>query len=142
MPKLPAKDGGHTAFTNHRIMRKPGSELETVQPDTLRAWREPERSLQDRNLALALVTAGLQNQSPSLVIRGYRMMNRLEKYFPNDPSLLTTLGTVLMKGKQPAEALKRFEKAIALKPDYAPFYVELAARLAVPQMSRKRRRCG
>jgi hypothetical protein len=129
MPKMPTKDGGHAAFTDHKIMRDPSSELELSEPNTLRAWRETGSSLRDRNLALALVTAGLQNRAPAMVIRGYRMLNGLEKDFPNDSSLLTTLGTVLMKGKQPAEALKRFEKAIALKPDYAPFYVNAAGAL-------------
>jgi len=129
MPKMPAKDGGHTAFTNHRILRTPGVQLEGAQPDTLTAWREPDTYLKDRNLAIALVTVGLQNQSSAEVIRGYKMMNRLAKDFPNDPALFTTLGSVLMKAKEPVEALKCFRKVIVLKPGYAPYYVNLAAAL-------------
>jgi Tetratricopeptide repeat len=129
MPKLPAKDGGHTAFTDHRIARTSGTTLESAQPDTLAAWREPAPDLRNRNLALALVAAGLQNGSSAEVIRGYRMLNRIEKDFPDDPSLLTTLGTVLMKGKQPTEALKCFERVIALEPNYAPYYVNAATAL-------------
>jgi hypothetical protein len=129
MPKLAAKDGGHTAFTNHRIARDSGSFSDAAQADTLTAWRKPETGLRERNLALALVATGLQNQSSTEVIRGYRMLNRIEKDFPNDVETLTTLGNVLMKGKQPAEALKRFEKVIALKPGYAPYYVNAAAAL-------------
>ncbi|MGC2659619.1 MAG: tetratricopeptide repeat protein [Bryobacteraceae bacterium] len=136
MPKLPASDGGHTAFTNHRILRDPKLTFDDVVPDTLTAWRAPDPGLANRNLALALVSVGLQNGSSAEVIRGYRMMNRIEKDFSNDPSLLTTLGLVLMKGKQPAEALKRFEKVIALKPDYAPYYVNAAtAMLSLNQPS-------
>lgn len=129
MPQLPAKDGGHTAFTNHRIARHPENDSPAAQPDTLSAWRDPQPALRDRNLALALVTVGLENQSSAEVIRGYRMLNRLEKDFPNDPAVLTSLGSILMKGKQPAEALKRFERAISLKPDYAPYYVNAATAL-------------
>lgn len=129
MPKVSAKDGGHTAFTNHRIMRQPAQQSETAEPDALTAWRETTPSFRDRNLALALVTAGIQNGSSDLVIRGYRMLSRLEKDFPDDPSLLTTLGLVLIKGKQPGEALKRFERATTLKPQYAPYYVNKATAL-------------
>ncbi len=126
MPKMPAKDGGHTAFTNHRIARSPDTGTEGTQPDTLAAWREPEQALRERNLALALVAAGLANQSSSEVIRGYRMLNRIEGSFPNDPALLASLGSVLIKAKEPAEAWKRFEKALSLKPNYAPYRVNAA----------------
>jgi hypothetical protein len=129
MPKLPANDGGHTAFTNHRILRDPSKETDTAVPDTLSAWRELGPALRDRGLALALVSVGLQDQSAAEVIRGYRTLNRIEKEFPNDPSVLTTLGLVLMKGREPAEALKRFDRVLTLKPDYAPYYVNAATAL-------------
>ena len=57
------------------------------------------------------------------------MLNRLEKDFPDDPALLTSLGSVLLTGKQPAEALKRFERVVALKPAYAPYYLNAATAL-------------
>ena len=129
MQQMPAKDGGHTAFTNHRIAKRLEMDLDTAPANTLTAWREPEPAVRERNLALALVSAGFETQSAADVIRGYRMMNRLEKDFPNDAALLTSLGSVLMKGKQPGEALKRFERAVSLKPAYAPYYVNTAAAL-------------
>jgi predicted Zn-dependent protease len=100
--------------------------LEGALPDTLTAWREPDSYVKDRNLAIALVTVGLQNQSSSEVVRGYKMMNKLAKEFPNDPALFTTLGSVLLKAKEPAEALKCFRRVVALKPGYAPYYVNVA----------------
>ena len=93
------------------------------------AWREPEPALRERNLALALVGVGLANQSSSQVIRGYRLLNRMEKSFSNDPILLTSLGTVLMKAKEPAEAWKRFEKVVSLKPNSAPYRLNAATAL-------------
>ena len=57
------------------------------------------------------------------------MLNRLESDFPNDPAVLTSLGVVLLKGKQPAEALKRFEKVVELQPGYAPYHWNLARAL-------------
>jgi tetratricopeptide (TPR) repeat protein len=129
MPKLPATDGGHTAFTNHRILRNPAAEITGAQADTLTAWREPDSYVKDRNLALALVTVGLENQSSAEVIRGYKMINRVAKDFPNDSALYTTLGLVFLKAQEPGEALKCFRRVIALKPQYAPNYVNEATAL-------------
>lgn len=129
MPRLAARDGGHTVFTDHRIARGPEQRNELHQTADLAAWREPEPRLRQRNLALALVTAGLQNSSSQQVIRGYRMLNRVEKEYPDDPDVLTSLGNVLLRGKQPAEALRRFEKVLAMRPAYAPYEVNVASAL-------------
>lgn len=130
MPRLPAKDGGHTAFTNHRITRLPEEEAQPAAPNhELVAWREPIDALRQRNLALALVTIGMQNQEPNQVVRGYRILNRLETEFSSDPVTLTTLGTILLTAKQPVEAILRFERAVALRPEYPPYKVNLAAAL-------------
>jgi len=129
MPRLAARDGGHTAFTDHRIARRPQTRSESAAPTDLSAWREPEPRLKSRNLALALVAVGLQNASAQQVIRGYRMLNQVEKEYPDDPDVLTTLGNVLLRGKQPAEALSRFEKVLALRPAYAPYEVNAASAL-------------
>ena len=129
MSRLAARDGGHTVFTDHRIARRPQPPGEAVQPEDLAAWREPEPRLRQRNLALALVAVGLQRESPQEVIRGYRMLNQIEKDYPDDPDVLTSLGAVLLSGKQPAEALRRFEKVLVLRPAYAPYEVNAASAL-------------
>jgi hypothetical protein len=129
MPRLKARDGGHTAFTDHRIAGRPETRSEAALTTDLSAWREPEPRLKSRNLALALVTVGLQNASAQQVIRGYRMLNQVEKEYPDDPDVLTTLGNVLLRGKQPAEALSRFEKVLAMRPAYAPYEVNAASAL-------------
>jgi hypothetical protein len=129
MPRLAARDGGHTVFTDHRIARRPEHRDASDQPEGLSAWREPEPPLRSRNLALALVTAGFENSSSQQVIRGYRLLNQVVKEYPDDPDVLTTLGTVLLRGKQPVEALRRFEKALLLRPAYAPFEVNVATAL-------------
>jgi predicted Zn-dependent protease len=71
----------------------------------------------------------LQNDSAQEVIRGYRMLNQVEKEYPDDPDVLTALGGVLVRGKQPAEALRRFEKVLVLRPVYAPYEVNAASAL-------------
>jgi predicted Zn-dependent protease len=95
----------------------------------LAVWREPAPWLRQRNLALALVAVGLQNKYAPQVIRGYRMLNQVENLYPDDPDVLTTLGGVLLRGKQPAEALGRFEKVLVLRPAYAPYEVNAASAL-------------
>ncbi len=125
MPKRPAKDGGHTAFTDHRITRRAEPEGKPGIAADLAAWREPASELRDRNLALALVTVGLENHTPDQVIRGYKMLNRLEGTFSKDPLALTELGTVLLTAKQPSEAERRFRLALQLRPDFAPYEVNL-----------------
>ncbi len=125
MPKRAAKDGGHTAFTDHRITRRPEPEGKVSLTSELAAWREPAPEFRERNLALALITEGLQNSLPDQVIRGYRTLNRIEKSLANDPVALTELGTVLLTAKQSKEAERRFAMALALRPDYAPYEVNL-----------------
>lgn len=129
MPRMPARDGGHTVFTDHRIALRPEARSDTVRQASLAAWREPEPRLRERNLAMALLAVGLQNESPQEVVRGYRMLNRVEKDYPDDPAVLTSLGVVLLRAKQPAEALRRFEKVLLLRPAYAPYEVNAASAL-------------
>lgn len=129
IPQRPAKDGGHTAFTDHRISRRPELEALAAPPAALVAWREPGQKVRDRNLALALVTAGVESGTPDEVIRGFRMLMRMEKDLSGDSAALTTLGTVLLKGKQPVEAEQRFARALTLRPNYAPYEVNMAVAL-------------
>ncbi|MBV8864595.1 MAG: tetratricopeptide repeat protein [Acidobacteriaceae bacterium] len=125
MPQRAAKDGGHTAFTDHRITRRPEPEGKLSLATELAAWREPAPGFRERNLALALITQGLQNAVPDQVIRGYRTLSRIEKSLANDPVALTELGSVLLTAKQPKEAERRFAMALALRPHYAPYEVNL-----------------
>ena len=51
MPKRDAKDGGHTAFTDHRIQRQPVPEQTVTEDTDISAWREPvDDNLRKRNL--------------------------------------------------------------------------------------------
>ncbi len=129
MPQRPAKDGGHTAFTDHRISRHPEQTQAAGIPGELTAWRQPVPELHDRNLALALVTAGMQNHDSTQVIGGYRMLNRLPAKIQADAAVLTALGSILLTAKQPEEAMKRFTEALSLRPNYAPYEVNVAAAL-------------
>ncbi|MFZ0594610.1 MAG: tetratricopeptide repeat protein [Bryobacteraceae bacterium] len=129
MPRRNAKDGGHTAFTDHRITRRPEPEGEVALANDLAAWREPESKLRERNLALALVTVGMGTNNRDEIIRGYRMLNKVVKQFPNDAPVLTALGTIVLTAKETAAAGQYFERALELRPNYAPYRVNLATAL-------------
>ena len=128
MPRLPARDGGHTAFTDHRIRRRP-TDPAPAGPAGLVAWREPGPDLRDRNLALALVAWAYVNQSQADMTRGYQMITSVERQFPGDLDVLTSLGSVQLHIHQPAEALRRFEKVLSLRPDSAAYHVNAASAL-------------
>ncbi len=126
MPRLAARDGGHTAFTDHRIRRRP-TDPAPVAPAGLVAWREPDPALRDRNLALALIAWAYVNHSEADMARGYRMLTSAEKQFPDDPDVLTSLASIQLHIHQPAEALRRFEKVLSLRPDSATDHVNAAS---------------
>lgn len=128
MPRLPARDGGHTAFTDHRIRRHPEDSMPPAQTD-LTAWREPAPAFRERNLGLALVAYGLLHRSPADLSRGYRLLNSVEKQFPNDRDVLTSLGSVELRIRQPGTALSRFLKTLSLRPNCASYEVNAAAAL-------------
>src|SRR5439155_22631404 len=88
MPKRPAEDGGHTAFTDHRIARRPAGQPGTKPSGEIAAWREPAPELRVRNRGLALLNAGH-------VEEGYKLLVEARKTFPDDPAVPTGIGTAL-----------------------------------------------
>ncbi len=124
MPRRPAKDGGHTAFTDHRITRLPQPEPEAKeQSQGLVAWHEPAGALVKRNLGLAYIDVGQKSQSAEYMLRGYRVLVGCERDFANDPAVLTGIGLVLLGKRHAADAAAVFERAARLEPNVASHYV-------------------
>ena len=119
MPRRDAKDGGHTAFTDHRIQRRPEAEQALPENADIAAWREPAPDLQKRNLGIAYVNAGAERRYPPFVVRGYRMLTEVQEQFSSDSALFTAIGTALLLGKQSTEAELAFDRALQLGPDSA-----------------------
>jgi photosynthetic reaction center cytochrome c subunit len=117
MPRRDAKDGGHTAFTDHRIQGHPRPQEDSPADTDIAAWREPAPDLQKRNLGIAYINAGAERRSPSLVVRGYRMLTEVQNQFATDSGIFTSMGTALLLAKQTSEAELAFERALQLKPD-------------------------
>jgi hypothetical protein len=119
MPRRDAKDGGHTAFTDHRIQRRPQPQQALPENTDIAAWREPASDLQKRNLAIAYVNAGAERRYPPFVVRGYRMLTEVQGQFSTDSAVFTAMGTALMLGGQSTEAELAFDRVLQLGPDSA-----------------------
>ncbi|MGI8962722.1 MAG: tetratricopeptide repeat protein [Bryobacteraceae bacterium] len=124
MPRRPAKDGGHTAFTDHRISRFPQPEADSDEPQSLVAWHEPQGALAKRNLGLAYIEAGRTLQSAKYMLQGYPLLVACLPDFPNDPAVLTGIGVVLLGTGRAAEAAVAFKRAVRVEPNVASHYID------------------
>jgi tetratricopeptide (TPR) repeat protein len=117
MPRRDAKDGGHTAFTDHRIQRRPEPQPDLPANADIAAWREPAPEMQKRNLGIAYVNAGMERRSGPFLVRGYRMLTEVQNQFSADSQVFTSMGNALLLGKQTSEAELAFERALQLHPN-------------------------
>lgn len=119
MPRRDAKDGGHTAFTDHRIQRRPAADEELPPDSDIAAWREPAPELQKRNLAIAYINTGMERRSREFIGRGYRLLTEVQQQFADDSEMFTAMGSALLVAKQTSEAELAFERALQLNPHSA-----------------------
>jgi len=130
MPRRPVTDGAHTAFTDHRISRRPlpaaSSPAPAAPPASLAAWHDPPGVLANRNLGIAEVIVGERLESFPLVNQGYLSLRSCWNNLPNDPGVLTGLGTALMEAGHGAEAAAAFEQVIQIEPNVASHYLHAA----------------
>jgi photosynthetic reaction center cytochrome c subunit len=117
MPRRDAKDGGHTAFTDHRIQRRPEAQSDLPPDAGIAAWREPSPELQSRNLGIALIDVGMQRHSSPDIIKGYRTLTEVQRQFANDSDFFKWIGEALLLGKQTSDAKIAFERALQLDPN-------------------------
>jgi len=119
MPRRDAKDGGHTAFTDHRIQRRPQQEQALPADAEIAAWRNPALDLEMRNLGIAYINAGMERRSREFIARGYRMLTEVQQQFSNDSEIFTSMGSALLLAKQTSEAELAFDRALQLSPSSA-----------------------
>jgi len=118
MPRTMAHDGGHAAFTDHRI-RKPGPEAAKVPALTaLRAWREPAASWRERGLGLAYAGTGDLEKAYAL-LRGLAA----------DAEVQGALGLIHLRSGRTAMAVQLLESAVRADPASATRHLNLAAAL-------------
>jgi Tetratricopeptide repeat len=117
MPRREAADGGHIAFTDHRIQRRPEKENPAAPIQALRAWREPPELWRARNRALAWNYVGVRYSSSAMVSESYQMLLPVERAFPNDSDVLAALGNALLNRNRPSDAARIFERALSARHD-------------------------
>jgi photosynthetic reaction center cytochrome c subunit len=116
MPRRDAKDGGHTAFTDHRIQRRPEPRQALAEDTDIAAWREPAPDLQKRNLGIAYVNVGMERGSQPFIARGYGILTEIQSQFSRDNEIFTAMGSALLLAGQTSEAEVAFERALQLNP--------------------------
>ena len=127
MPRRPVTDGAHTAFTDHRIRRRPPPSVSSPAPSdvtvSLVAWHDPPGALAKRNLGIAEINVGERAESFALVNEGFQLLMACWDDFPKDPAVLSGLGTALMESGHGPEAAATFEQVIQIEPDVAVNYL-------------------
>jgi tetratricopeptide (TPR) repeat protein len=123
MVKREAGDGGHSAFTDHRIQRQPQYKAVEENPETVPEivpWRQAPFEFATRNLGMALTEYGLARRSAKQILNGYRILTTVQKQFPEDSELYNMLGTALIVGQQSDEAIQAFALAVRFAPTSSP----------------------
>jgi hypothetical protein len=121
MPRSQSYDGGHTAFTDHRI----GARIET-QGVGIRPWRPGAND--QRGLALAYMTLAEKRQSLENLQEAARRINTLLAG-KADGAILTAAAVIAMKQGKARQAIPWLEKALAEEPGSSRSQVNLAAAL-------------
>jgi tetratricopeptide (TPR) repeat protein len=119
MPRRDAKDGGHTAFTDHRIQKRSEVQRELPPNADILAWREPAPDLRQRNLGIAYVDVGMQRHSSTFIIQGYRALTAVQGQFRGDADFFKWIGEALLLAKQTPDAKLALERALELDPGSA-----------------------
>lgn len=128
MPKRKARDGGHSAFTDHRIQRRPGDSQDDAEPTAIRAWRTAaDPALAQRNLGLGYMMVGDRDGNPGFVAQGFKLLAEVYPKFPHDADLLSSLGMGLYLKDRKSDGVKFLRAAIAERPGDAQLHQKLAA---------------
>ena len=91
MPKMSVLTIGHTALTDHRILRKPPRHAPEAEPDAKLVQFGAKESDQ-RGLALAYAEMALQPGHASYANEAFRLLSEVLPHYPNDAGVLTRLG--------------------------------------------------
>ena len=116
MPSRGTVDGAHAAFTDHQIRRRPVKEEQARQPAVLMPWRPAPQAYAARNLGLAYLNLGAQQQSQELLAKAFPLIAEARQTFPQDGELTAGLGLYAeLKGMHQKSA-EIFELAVKMRP--------------------------
>jgi len=119
MPRRDAKDGGHSAFTDHRIQRRPETLPSLPANAGIVPWRQPPLELQKRNLGIAYIDVGMQRHSSQFVVEGYRLLTDVQRQFSDDADFFKWIGEALLLARETPDAKLAFDRVLQLEPGSA-----------------------
>jgi hypothetical protein len=114
-------DGAHSAFTDHQIRRRPVTDSPPPKLATLSAWRPSPPEYAQRNLGLAYLNVGTQEQLPEFLRSALTPVVESHKAAPSDPDLTAGRGLLMFLHGMSAQAAGMFERAAGLRPSDATF---------------------
>ena len=118
MPRLQSADVGHTAVTDHRILRKP-KHARTSPPVAEPRLVQFENARPDpRDLGLAYAELALRGDQPA-GREALRLLYDALPANPADPDVLTWLGYLHQTASDPKHAAEFYERALAVDPHRA-----------------------
>lgn len=137
MPARSTSNIDHVSVTDHRIhvpgSEMPGSEIPrseahaaTNGTDLVYAWRQPDAQVRQRDLALAELEIGSQENLPDLVKNSITLLETLPAWQQsNDADVLSNLEVVYLKTSTPEKALALAQWAVDSAPRSATFALNL-----------------
>jgi len=127
MPSRGTIDGAHAAFTDHQIRLRPVKEELARKAVVLVPWRPAPEAYAKRNLGLAYLSAGAQQQSSELLNKAFPLIAEARQTFPQDGELTAGLGVYAdLKGMY-RKAAEIFELAIQVRPSDLTSYQAAAS---------------
>lgn len=113
MPRVESADIGHTAVTDHRILRDPRGVVAGAAGDRLMPFGDTEAG--DRELGLAYAEIALRGDERAAV-EARRLLERAVTRFPADPQVLTRLAWLDQQRHDVDTAETLYEDALAVTP--------------------------
>ena len=118
MPSRQAYDSGHSAFTDHRIARRPEQPAGAADLWQLKAWKEPPGALAERNLGLAYAKLAERNRSKLQANEGFRNLVKAMKAFPEDDvAIPSALGRIFLTRENTELAVELFKHVVNVEPN-------------------------
>ena len=127
MSKRQSHDSGHSAFTDHRIMRRPIPARPAPGPRKIKPWKPQDGAIGLRNLGIALIRLGESNSPAGDIRKGVTLLRSALSALNRDPSALEALGTGLVLSGSPTKGLGMLREAVREDPDRSLFRNSLAA---------------
>ena len=130
MPKTRARDGGHSAFTDHSMPR-----TRHRQP---RPANEPRELVSfwagtgaDRERGLAYARLALRDQERSYAMRAFQLLEKAQAGEAEDPQVSLQLAFLHDRRGDEAKAIELYKRAASLDPSLLTATVNLGGKLAL-----------